>query len=160
MSGTVGHHACPWPTFHWNSSFQDLNRKNKAVRYEPMHLRLVPRRRPTVGAAAQISSPGSPRDREGRTLSRRRRRTPQPPRWLEDEERQDTGLANESYKRSSRARSSHQRPEEDAFGSGRARGVVSEARVDPPMATPLLQLRCASDLIPASALPFGKVLLL
>jgi len=45
---------------------------------------------------------------------------------------------------------------EDAFVSGRARGVVSEARPDPPMATPLFS--CASDLIPASALPFGKVL--
>ena len=122
--------------------FQHLNRKSKL--YEP-HPWLVPplasdRRsgRPDLVAAQPprgqdiIPAPaGSP---EGR-------RTPQPPRSLEDEQREteDAGLANESYKRSSRA--SDWRKMEDAFVSGRARGVVSEARPDPPMATPLLRLR-------------------
>jgi len=109
-----------------------------------VRITFFPHWRPTDGAAAQISSPRSPTrigHYPGAGKSRREKdaATTAIARGRAERETEDAGLANESYKRSSRA--SDWRKMEDAFVSGRARGVVSEARPDPPMATPLLRLR-------------------
>jgi len=152
MSSSVGHHALPVDG--------QPSTENPVPAFEPEKQAV---RTPSMVGAPLASDRRSGRPdlvaaqpHEDRTLSRRREvpkgegRRNHRDRSRTRRSREDTGLANESYKwRGVRTRLSPGQPPPAtggrwkmlSIGSGRARGVVSEARPDPPMATPLLRLR-------------------